>query len=169
MDDQARTHLVVSMGRLCRRSVAGGEPSSFLYSTHQPPLWLGWLCSARREVSLIRPHDSWPKREETSSSGFRARNRANFPNWEKKKNVTKLCADGKHAFATCDGKENWMCGAVNANKWAQSKRCNVVSLRHFYCSIGSLCAPSVTYLLHIGVHICLLKGIHLKPKANIHK
>lgn len=90
MDDQARTHLVVSMGRLCRRSVAGGEPSSFLYSTHQPPLWLGWLCSALREVSLIRPHDSWPKREETSSSGFRARNRANFPNWEKK--MLRNCA-----------------------------------------------------------------------------
>lgn len=64
--DQARAHLAAS-----RRSVAGGEPSSFLYSTHQPPLWLGWLCSARREVSLIRPHDSWPKQEETSESGRR--------------------------------------------------------------------------------------------------
>lgn len=72
VDDQARGHLALCRGCLCRRSVAGGEPSSFLYSTRQPPLWLGWLCSARREVSLIRPRDSWPKQEETSWSGRRA-------------------------------------------------------------------------------------------------
>lgn len=85
VDDHARAHLAVSRGYLCRRSVAGGEPSSFLCSAHQPRLWLEWLCSARREVSLIRPHDSWPKQEETSSNGARADNTANFPNWEKKK------------------------------------------------------------------------------------
>lgn len=89
VDDQARAHLAVSMDGLCRRSVAGGEPDSFLYSTHQPPLWLGWLRSARREVSLITHRDSWPKQEETSSSGPRAHNGANFPNWEREKKTVQ--------------------------------------------------------------------------------